>query len=65
MKVRTIQVDPAVTYGCQALAELLGVTPRSISRRVARKQLPKPVKVGRDPLWPGKVLAEWLEAKSR
>lgn len=44
----------------QALAEILGVTTRTIRRMVARFELPPGVKVGRDLTWfAGDILAWW------
>lgn len=54
---RGIAIDPNKVYSKADLRELLGgVSNRCIEKRVARKQLPKPTKIGRDSFWSGKKL---------
>lgn len=45
---------------CREVAEILGVSPRTVWNLVARKQIPAPKKIGRLSRWHPKVIDQFL-----
>lgn len=62
-----IRIDPAVTYGRERLAEVLGVSVRQLDRwrNGRRGTFPRPFYIGREPYWRGQVIVNWMENRQR
>ena len=46
--------------GCNEVAEILGVSPRTVWNLVARKEIPEPKKIGRLCRWHPQVIEDFL-----
>ena len=54
-----------ITLRPKAVAALLGIGERSLSRYVESGAFPKPIRLGRSLRWSEQVVLEWIDSQSR
>jgi excisionase family DNA binding protein len=63
VKPEARECDSAVLLDVAAVARLLGVSKRSVLRRVDEGELPRPILIGRLARWRRSDIVAWLEHK--
>lgn len=64
-RARTLDIDDARYLNAAAVAEMLDVHAETIARwrRDPWKEFPRPVRIGRAPMWRLSDLSEWVERR--
>jgi hypothetical protein len=61
----SFSIDPHAWYRKAFVVMFADCDERSIERWVKARKFPRPVKVGREPMWSGARLIAWLRDKDR
>ena len=57
------QVAP-LGFRRKSLASYLGISPAGVDKLVSRGELPRPVKLGRTPIWPRATIDKFIAEKT-